>query len=96
MSSAITIEPTKFTNLRNGSETYGYRAYDEYSKTYGNTMESIPDDDLDFLDAVLENDSDDEFLKEIIDFCCEHEMGMKIGKTFYDYDEIEHILSAHS
>ena len=47
----IYIEPTKFTNLRDGEEYFGWRAFDDYAQAYDNTWEKadIPDDDISFL-----------------------------------------------
>ena len=49
MSNRICIEPTEFKNVRSGTVSYGYRAYDDYGNTYDNNWDAIPDDDLEVL-----------------------------------------------
>jgi hypothetical protein len=35
MSNQITIQPTKFVNVRSGSSTLGVRVYDNYGQIHG-------------------------------------------------------------
>lgn len=89
----VNIEPTKFINTRTGSETYGYRAYDDEGQTYCNTFVDPPaDDDLDFLEQVMEN-SPDEILQGMLDFVLESESGLYIGGEFYPHEEIKDIIT---
>ncbi len=90
MSNKITIEPTKFENVRTGVITYGYRAYDNYDQAYGNTFDSIPDDDLDFLSQVNENA--DQNTSEMLCFVKENQCGLFIGSEWYDYEDIKETL----
>ena len=90
MSNLVTIEPTQFTNTRSGESTFGFRAYDDYGQTYGNIFESIPDDDLEFLTLVAKDP--DDILSGMLDSVRENEKGIKVGETFYEYDEIKHIV----
>ena len=91
MSNSVAITPTIFTNARTQAVTYGYRAYDDYSQTYCNTLESIPDDDLDFLRMVVE--SADEVVSDMLDYVVDYEKTIDIDGTFYTYDEIKMIIS---
>lgn len=86
----VRIEPTKFTDVRDGTETYGYRIYDNYGSHYDNTLESIPDDDLELLKIVVENDSD--IITDMLNHLNEKGNGLEIGNVWYDYSEIKHII----
>jgi len=87
---SVTIEPTKFVDVRTGGETFGYRIFDNYDCYYNNTLESIPDDNLELLKIVCENETDG--ILSMIDFITENEKGVEIGGVWYDFDEIKHIL----
>jgi hypothetical protein len=86
----VTIEPTKFVNIRNGEESHGYRMYDNYGSHYDNTLESIPDDDLELLKIVAENDND--VVCDMLNHLVETENGLEIGGQYYSYEEIKHII----
>jgi hypothetical protein len=90
MSNAIRIIPTKFVNVRTGSETFGYRAYDNYDQCYYNTWDAIPDDDLEVLRMVLEDPCD--ALSGMLDFCEEEMSGLWIGDNYLEWDEIKNII----
>lgn len=92
MSNSVVIEPTRFVSARSGEVTFGYRAYDDYAGTYCNNLPSIPDDDLEFLRAVVDNGID-ETLAGLISYCRETEKGLCIGDTFYDWDSVKDILN---
>lgn len=53
----VTIEPTKFVNVRTGHATFGVRVYDDEGQSYDNTWDSIPEDDLEVLKLVLASDN---------------------------------------
>jgi len=90
MSNQVTIEPTKFENVRSGSVTKGYRMYDDYGATYCNQWDSIPDDDLAVLAKVLEDvDNTGEGMLESVE---EHESGISIGGEYYEWDQIKHLF----
>lgn len=74
----------------NGVITKGYRIYDEYGKTYNNTWESIPTDDLQVLAEVLKDD--DDVTRSVLDFVEENENGISINDTYYDWAEIKHLF----
>jgi hypothetical protein len=90
MSNRVHIEPTRFENVRSGVVTYGFRAYDQYAQTYNNTWDSIPDDDLECLKLAVA-DADDT-LSSMLDYCREEEVGLFVGDTWFDWDEIKDIL----
>lgn len=89
----VHIEPTKFINSRSGNETFGWRAFDDYSQAYDNTWseKAVPKDDLEFLKRVLEV-SDDETLWGMLDFCEENEQGIHVGNTFIEWQELSPLL----
>lgn len=87
MSNRVSIVPTEFVNVRSGNKTFGVRVYDDEGQSYDNTWESIPDDDLDVIEKVLQ--SDDMNIRGIMDFVRENEKGVEIDGTWYDWDEIK-------
>lgn len=86
----VTVEPTKFVDVRDGVETFGYRIYDNYGSSYDNTLQSIPDDDLELLKIVIENDND--IIQDTLNYLMEAKNGLEIGGTWYDHDEIKEII----
>jgi hypothetical protein len=90
MSNKVTIEPTKFVNIRSGSETVGFRMYDDYAQVYNNTWDSIPDDDMDLLKLVVTDDSVE--VRDMLLFIKENEKGICIGDEFYDWEQIKKYL----
>lgn len=87
----VTIEPTKFIDVRSGEESFGYRIYDNYGSSYDNTLEFIPDNDLELLKIVIENDND--VVQDILESLVKTEGGLEIGNQHYSYEEIKPILS---
>src|SRR5438045_3423982 len=92
MSNRVCIEPTKFVDVRSGSESYGFRACDNYGQTYCNSFESIPDNDLEFLALVVENT--DDILQDMLNMLIEDERGLDIGDKWYDYDDIKDVIKS--
>ncbi len=86
----VTLEPTKFENVRTGQITFGWRAYDDRGQCYNNTMESIPDDDLELLKEAISDDNEE--FQSMIHFIFEHETGIYIGGNWYSHDEIKDII----
>lgn len=86
----VTIQPTIFENHPQGTKTFGYRIYDDYGQTYLNTWESIPKDDMDILQKVM--DEADETADAMFSFILEHEHGIYINDNWWDWDEIKHIF----
>jgi hypothetical protein len=93
MANRITIEPTKFVNVRTDNVSFGWRAYDDYSQCYDNTLERIPEDDLEFLSLVVEHNCD-VILGGMLDFVTNNEQGINIGDNHYTHDQIKEILNA--
>lgn len=89
MSDKFNIESTEFKS-KNGLSTFGVRVYDDYGKTYNNTWEFIPIDNLQILEKTVENADEDMmcFLSGIIS----NQKGVYIDETWYDWGEIKHIL----
>jgi|TARA_Y100000310_G_scaffold262645_1_gene272379 hypothetical protein len=90
MSNVITIEPTKFESVRDGTITYGYRIYDDHEAVYCNLWESIPDDDMEVLTQV--DVGADVATRGMLDFVAEEELGIFIGETYYEWDQIKHLF----
>lgn len=90
MSNHINIEPTEFTNARNGEISYGVRVYDDHACTYQNSWDSIPDDDLDVLQLTME--SADDVTNDMLDFVKENESGLYIGSEWYNWCDIRHLF----
>jgi hypothetical protein len=91
MSNRVTITSTKFVNIKEGSDTLGFRMYDDEGQQYDNTWESIPDNDLDVL-AKVKDESDNKEVVAMLDFIQEVESGISIDGTWYDWDEIKHLF----
>jgi len=86
----INLVGTTFTETT-GDVSYGFRMYDEYEKTYCNILESPPpEDDLELLQVALEYT--DDISKAMFDFMREHETGLTINGTYYDWEEIADIV----
>lgn len=85
MSNRLFIVPTHFTDVPNGDVSFGVRVFDDYDKAYDNTWEQIPEDDMEVLKQTLL--IDDEKIRNIIEFHVEHQKGMYIGETWYNYEE---------
>ncbi len=92
MSNRICFVPTKFENLRTGIITYGFRAYEGYDQVYDNTLESVPDDDFEFLKIVVSNRLANQHIDDMLDYMVEYEKGCEIDGTWYDWNEIRHIV----
>ena len=90
MSNTATIQPTIFCNHNTKDKTYGVRIYDNYGQSYDNTWESIPDDDFDILQQVLDNDN--EIISTMFDFVSENKEGIMIGQEYYEWDKIKHLF----
>lgn len=90
MSNIATIQPTIFQNHGTENKTYGVRVYDNYGQAYDNTWDSIPDDDMEILRLIKDNDN--EIISAIIDFVVEEEEGIMIGEEYYEWDIIKDIL----
>lgn len=86
----VTIQTTVFENYPQGDKTYGYRMYDDHGQTYLNTWESIPNDDLEIVQQVI--DDGDETAQSMLMFCLEHEVGLYVCNEWYEWDKIKHLL----
>jgi len=92
MGNRVTIEPTKFENVRSGESTYGVRVYDDHAQSYDNNWESIPDDDLEVLKLVTY--CSDEAISAMMSFVQENEKGIEIGDTWYEWEQIKSIFDS--
>ena len=82
----INLVSTKFTNIKSGEESFGYRIYDDYSSEYNNLLDTPIDDDLDLLAQAIEDSH------EMLDFVRENETGVDINGTWYDWEEIQPVF----
>lgn len=90
----VYIEPTKFTDLRSGEESFGWRAFDDYAQACDGSWSKtdIPeDDDVAFLKRVLAT-SEDDALWAMIDFCSDFRQGIHVGDNFVDWPELSPLL----
>lgn len=90
MSNQLYVTPTKFEDVRTGDVSYGVRVYDDYGNFYINHWESIPDDDLDILQMVIEEEADEWI--NMADWVVENHSSIIIGNVTYEWYEIKHIL----
>jgi hypothetical protein len=91
MSNRVHFVATMFVDVVDGSQSFGYRAFDDYESCYGNHWDSSPKDQLEFLRLVVEEDS------EVVDQLCDHiretRSGAYINGDWYEIEQIEAILS---
>lgn len=95
MANLVTIEPTEFTNPHTATVTYGFRLYDDYGAQYANGWESIPGDGMAVLERVVSMWKSGELKEEIVgllEFVEEHEKGLYVSQTWYDWDQIKHLF----
>lgn len=86
----ITLTRTKFTDIKSGQESYGYRIYDDYGSSYAMFDKAqVPERDDDFLKVV--SNGCDEQVAEMIQYSLEH--GMYIDDLWYSSEKIEEILA---
>lgn len=93
------LEAMTFTNAA-GENSYGFVIGDDYDNTYDNNSECKIVDDLELLRYVVEccerqmssDEKDTSVLVSILSNIVENELGLRIGKVFYDFDEIEEVL----
>lgn len=85
------FDPTKFENVRTGVVSYGARIWDGYGRTYTCLLDSIPDDDLEFLEIIME-DNTDAMSCVILDTMQENEQGCFVGEVWYDWCDVEHLF----
>ena len=96
MLDAVTIVRTKFTNMSNGNETYGYRMYSGNGQnTYCNGLskEDIPTDDLELLQMIKDSPVDDT-CETMLDGLSELEEAIFIDEEMYSWDDIKDIIEA--
>lgn len=94
MSNVISLNPIEFTNARTGIVCLGYTAYDDHGSAYCNLWENIPDDDMEFLEKVVETclEGHDDSTLGMLTHVCEHECDIEIGQTSYKYSQIKDII----
>jgi len=97
MSNQVSLTRTKFVNLVDNTETFGYRIYDDYDCSYNNFYcqdDLHIKDDLLFLETIL--DSLDKTAAAIIDFVIEMGSGITIDGNYYEFNSLKEILLPES
>lgn len=106
MSNQVCLVSTKFSNVKTGDVSFGYRLYDGYEATYNNsrfpyegskgwdgkTDQTFPDDDLDTLKEAMKLFDDDEVAKVMFKFIKDNEGRIEIDGTWYDWNEIKELF----
>lgn len=92
----IYIIRTEFKDIKSGDTSLGFRIYhdddnpDNYQNAYGNILDEVYEDDLQFLAQVVE--SADEKIGDMLIDCIDNEQGVFIDDVLHEYAEIEEIL----
>lgn len=92
MSNTVRIITTKFVNTKDGTESFGFRIFDDYENLYSN-----------LYDERIKDFSPLELLKEASDLCAdkdsemlvsvaENESGVEIDGEYFEWDEIKSVL----
>lgn len=93
------IIPTEFRDLKSNKLSYGFRAWNEESTLYNDTIDSLENisfsDDLSFLEYVLENCME-EALEKMLDEVIQNREGILIGDNSYSCDEVRPILEKYT
>ena len=84
-----TLLSTTFVDM-SVETSYGYRLFDDYGQTYCNIGSYLIEDDLELLQFAMENS--DDYSRTLFKFLIEDQKGLNINNSWYDFDEIKHIL----
>lgn len=95
MSNLVCLMPIEFHNRRTGVISHGYTAYDDHGSGYCNLWDTIPDDDMDFLEKVVKTciDGNDQSTLAMLTHVWEHELELQIGEIVYPHNQIEDIVN---
>lgn len=88
MANRLCVTRTKFIDTVDGSETLGYRVYDDYFAAYCNILDVIPEDDGELIKTVMEYA--DENTQEAIRDCIEVGNGVDIDNEYYSASWLKH------
>lgn len=88
----VCLVRTKFTDLRTGNESFGYRIFDNYDADYGMFTDNHEpaDCDKEFLCDISNGAS--EGVGEMIEWAIEH--GIDIDGKFYGAKEVQEMLDS--
>lgn len=86
MSNRVYLVPTKFVDTHDGTETFGYRIFDDEDQDYVNHWDSIPKGDMEVLAQAIEEGGN-----SLLDYVREFKTGLFIGDNWYDWDDIKGI-----
>lgn len=91
MSNRVSIQPTRFVDLRGGDKSIGVRVFDDYGQSYDNTWDDMPKDDMEVLRRVCA--LNDEVIGSMLDSLRENKKGCFVGENWYEYEQIKEILN---
>jgi hypothetical protein len=92
MSNRVNLVSTKFVNVKENHETFGFRMYDDEGQEYDNTWKEIPENDLDVLAKVI-NESKNIQIMSMLDCIDENKEGIFVDSEWYDWEQIKHLFA---
>ena len=90
MSNQVCLMSTEFKDV--DGVTYGFRIYDDYANVYDNNAEGFITDDMELLRQAFNASENNPQVKELFNYLLEHQKGISINSTWYDWDEIKNIV----
>jgi len=87
----IHIEPTKFTYIKSGIESFGVIIFDNNKAVYDNTWPSIPESDMEVLREASGNCLTQGQV-DIFDNMEQNELDCYIGENLYSWEKIKDIV----
>jgi hypothetical protein len=90
MSNQVCLMSTEFKDV--DGVTYGFRLYDDYSNVYDNNAERFIEDDMILLQIAVNASKDNSQTQEVFDYLLEHKKGITINNTWYEWEDINHIV----
>ena len=94
MSNRVVIIPTEFKDVRTNETYYGARIADSYAKSYDNTWGFIPDDDMEVIKRMMEDE--DETIVNIFYYVKEHGIGIYVSEKYYSWEQIKHLFKDYN
>ena len=87
---------TKFTDVKSGLESYGYRAFDYSGQTYNDNWPALPENDTTFLYMMVDEAKNNPDVDSMFQYLSEYELGCTVNGTKYSYEEIRVFLDKWS
>lgn len=88
----VTLQATKFTNIPQKTEMFGFRMYDSYGQTYDNSSaetEAEIVDDFELLQLACK--STDKAVLEMLSYLESMKQGIAINGEYYEWADIKHL-----